>query len=324
MVRACSCGRRGGPGGRCRPIRSGFHTRISVRVLRLDYGTGGLGLSSVLGELSAFAQNHRALDSSISRMPLRIRMQIIDPPTPSRPRPRTCPTSCAWTSATPTTRRARARLRMCSAIPPRLLRNGEGWAIERQSIGTHAAHPRRRPLALQQRSRARRRRRSTSCRWSGSSGPAWCSTPTGRPTATPSRAEEMAQERRGRPRARARRHRARPDRAGRLLRRARLHAPRLRRHRRGDPLALRPRRAGDGDRRLGLGRAAGPAGRGGAGARRAGHLLGGAPGRPAVLADRAAGQPRRAAADRIHGRLLPAQDRGRSAGPARVVAILDA
>ena len=50
----------------------------------------------------------------------------------------------------------------------------------------------------------------------------------------------------------------------------------------------------------------------------------GRPTRPtSLLADRAAGQPRPAAADRLHGRLLPAADRGASAAPARVVAIFD-
>ena len=43
--------------------------------------------------------------------------------------------------------------------------------------------------------------------------------------------------------------------------RARLHRPRARGQRRGDAVAVRARRAGDGDRRLGLGRAAAHAGR---------------------------------------------------------------
>ena len=47
------------------------------------------------------------------------------------------------------------------------------------------------------------------------------------------------------------------------------------------------------------------------GARR---VLGGAPGGPAVLADRAPREPGRAAADRLPGGLLPAQDRGRERG----------
>ena len=76
-------------------------------------------------------------------------------------------------------------------------------------------------------------------------------------------------------------------------------------------LAVRARRARDGHRRVGLGRAASPSGPGGARAGRAGHLLGRPPGRHPVLADRAAGEPRRAARDRLPGGLLPAQDRGR-------------
>ena len=61
----------------------------------------------------------------------------------------------------------------------------------------------------------------------------------------------------------------------------------------------------------GLGRPAPPAGARGARARRARALLGGAPGRPAVRADRATGEPRRAARQRLPGRLLPAPGGGR-------------
>ena len=58
-------------------------------------------------------------------------------------------------------------------------------------------------------------------------------------------------------------------------------------------------------------RAASPPGRRGDRARRARDLLGGPPGRPRLLADRAAGQPRRAPRRRLQGRLLPAADRRR-------------
>ena len=50
------------------------------------------------------------------------------------------------------------------------------------------------------------------------------------------------------------------------------------------------------------------AGRGRARAKRAGHHVGRASGRPALLADRAPHQPRGPAQDRLHGRLLPAED----------------
>ena len=92
----------------------------------------------------------------------------------------------------------------------------------------------------------------------------------------------------------------------------------------GDALALRARRAGHGDRRLGLGRAAAPAGPGGDRPRRAGHLLGRPPGRPALRADRAAVQPRRRCRPLgFHVSCFPLRIVAGSAGPARVVAILD-
>ena len=65
------------------------------------------------------------------------------------------------------------------------------------------------------------------------------------------------------------------------LRRAGLHGARPGRDRRGHALAVGARRPRDGHRRLGLGRAAAHAGAAGARARRAGHLLGRPPGRPA-------------------------------------------
>jgi hypothetical protein len=70
--------------------------------------------------------------------------------------------------------------------------------------------------------------------------------------------------------------------------------------------------------RLGLGSAAVDAGGGGKGAAAAWDLLGRAPGRPFVFADRAPRQPRAVAANRLHGRLLPAppgrRERGAGAG----------
>ena len=56
----------------------------------------------------------------------------------------------------------------------------------------------------------------------------------------------------------------------------------------------------------------------------AGRILGGPPVRPALFADRAAGEPRRPARRRVHRELFPAEDPGRQHGPTRAVAILEA
>ena len=71
-----------------------------------------------------------------------------------------------------------AQVEALFGVPPDLLRDGEGWATEEITPARHPQlHPRRRALALQlARSAASRRRRSTSCRSSGSSPPASCST----------------------------------------------------------------------------------------------------------------------------------------------------
>ncbi len=103
---------------------------------------------------------------------------------------------------------------------------------------------------------------------------------------------------------------------------ARLHVPRAGRDGGRDAVALRGRRARDGHRRLGLGRPARRPGEGGHRTRRAGHLLGGAPVRPALFADRAADQPFGAAVHRLPGGVLPAEDPTCQRGPVRVVAIL--
>ena len=102
--------------------------------------------------------------------------------------------------------------------------------------------------------------------------------------------------------ARGARHRAGAHRPRRVLRAARLHRARPRRDGRRHPVALRARGAGDGHRRLGLGRASTPPGRAREGRGPGRRLLGGAPVRPRLLADRAAREPRRPAAPRVHGR----------------------
>ncbi len=77
-------------------------------------------------------------------------------------------------------------LEQLTGAPRRLLRNEEGPAGERLSLG-HARDARTSMLrgTTTARSAASRRRRSTSCRSTGSSAPASSSTCARRPTATP-------------------------------------------------------------------------------------------------------------------------------------------
>ena len=222
--------------------------------------------------------------------------------------------------------RARARSRRCSASPPELLRDGEGWAVETFTrFGTHNSTHVDAPWHYNSTIGGERARRSTSCRSSGSTRPASCSTSTAKADG------EAVDRRRGRgrarahrPRARAAGHRAGAHRPRRLLRRARLHGARARRHRRGDALALRPRRPRHGHRRLGLGPAAAPAGRGGAGRGRA-RASSGPPIRrtsPYSQIERLATSPScRPRASRVA--CFPLRIAGASAAPARVVAMLD-
>ena len=246
-------------------------------------------------------------------------MPLIDLSAPIRPDPPELPDCCAPTSPSTTTPRARPRSRRCSASGP-------------SCCATARAGP-----PTRSRASARTTRTHVDAPWH------YNSTIDGRRAQTidelplewflapgvvidaTDRADGEALDRR-RPRgARAARaggarHRARAHRPRRVLRPARLHRPRPRRHRRRHALALRPRRARDGHRRLGLGRPAAPAGRAREGRAASGHLLGGAPVRPRVLADRAAREPRRAAADGFTVSCFPLRLVGGSAAPARVVA----
>ena len=193
-------------------------------------------------------------------------------------------------------------------VGPELLRDGEGWAVETfLRFGTHnsthvdapwhynstiqgerAQTIDELPLGLVLRARRRRRRDRPRRRRGADRGRC-----PGAPAAP----------------AAAARHRARAVGPRRVLRPARLHGARPRRHRRGDPLDVRAGRPRDGDRRLGLGRAAAHAGRAREGGGPARDLLGGAPGGPPVRADRAALQPGRAAGRGLHGVVLPASAR---------------
>ena len=126
-----------------------------------------------------------------------------------------------------------------------------------------------------------------------------------------------------RARPQAARHRPRADGPGRLLRAAGLRAAGLARHRRGDPLAVRAGRAGHGHRRLGLGRAAAPPGRGGAG--RGSRGSSGPPTRATCPTRRSSGWCNLAALPPTGFTVscFPLRIVGGSAAPARVVAILD-
>ena len=157
----------------------------------------------------------------------------------SRPRRRTCRSSCGSTSRTPTTRRAR-RARAADRRRPRACC---ATRRARRANGCRSARTRRRTSTRRgtttARSPARPPRRSTSCPSTGSTGPASWSTRARRPTATRSRRRDGAGHRRCRPRSGAPGHRPRPHRPRRLHQRARLHVPRPRRHARGDALAVR-------------------------------------------------------------------------------------
>ena len=83
---------------------------------------------------------------------------------------------------------------------------------------------------------------------------------------------------------------------------------------RGDPLALRSGRSRDGNRCLGLGRPTRPPGERSPGSPGERRVLGRPPVRSAVLADRAPGQPRLPAAVRIYGGLLSTEDSGWECG----------
>ena len=59
-------------------------------------------------------------------------------------------------------------------VPPHLLRDGEGWAVEEFTrLGTHSVTHVDAPWHYNSRSRASRPPRSTNCPWSGSSPTAW-------------------------------------------------------------------------------------------------------------------------------------------------------
>ena len=172
-------------------------------------------------------------------------------------------------------------------------------------------------MALQLDDRRRRaRRRSTSCRWSGSSGRAWCS------TSLEGRDGEVDHGRRGRGGARADRPPARRaltsfwcgQRPRRVTRGARLHD-------RGPGVTAEATYwlFDRGVRVMGidawgwdapLNLQAEPRASG-----RAGHLLGGPPGRPRLLPDRAPVRSGRVAADWLYGVLLSAKGSAVQRGP---------
>ena len=221
-------------------------------------------------------------------------------------------------SRSPTTRRARRDIEALLGVPPRLLRDGEGWASEEFTPLRHAQlDPRRRALALQldDRRRAGADDRRAAARVVPRAR-AWCST-------------SPAEGRRRRDTAR--RLEAELARIGHDLQPRDIVLVRTGRdefYAQPDYMARGPGVTAEatrwlfdrGVRVMGIDAWGWDAplhlqAAGGARARRARHLLGRPPGRPALLADRAPVQPRRAAAGRLHRLLLPAEDRRRQRRP---------
>ena len=226
-------------------------------------------------------------------------------------------------------RRGRARRsRRCSGVPARLLRDGEGWAVE----SSRASAPTTRPTSTRPGTTTRRSAASRAqtidelpLEWFHAPGvvldmtakadgeamtAAEAQAASAAASATTSQPRDIVLVRTGRDE-----FYGEPD----------YIAPRAGRHRRGDALAVRPGRAGHGHRRLGLGRAAAPPGRGGqASATSPGSS--GPPTRPTCptrqierLVNLAALPP--TGLHRVA--CFPLRIVGGSAAPARVVAILD-
>ena len=108
-------------------------------------------------------------------------------PRRSRRVPRGRRSSSRTASTTPAHAAGAAEIEALLGVPPRLLRDGEGWAVETIThLGTHSSTHVDAPYHYNSTIRASRRRRSTSCRSSGSSRPASCSTSPAATTATPS------------------------------------------------------------------------------------------------------------------------------------------
>ena len=212
-------------------------------------------------------------------------------------------------------------------VGPELLRDGEGWAVETFTrFGTHNSTHVDAPWHYNSTIGGERAATIDELPLEWFHAPGVCLDFTAKADGEAVTADDV-ETALFQPRARAgpARHRPDPHRARRLSRGPRLHGPRPGRDRRGHPLALRPRRPGHGHRRVGLGPAAAPAG-----ARR--RRRRGAPGIfwAAHQADLAYSQIERLC---NLGSLppvgftvscFPLRIVGASAGPARVVAMLDA
>ena len=215
----------------------------------------------------------------------------------------------------------------CSGVPPKLLRDGEGWATEETGrLGTHNSTHVDAPWHYNSHIRGWGAQTidELPLEWFLRGGESWWTRPT-RATAIPLtwriwRPGWATSP----PHARAARHRAC------------AHRPRCVVRASSDYLARGPAVTAAATlwlfehgvrvmgRRVGVGRPAALPGRGGQAGRRSGRVRGRAPGGPAVLADRAPREPEQAPPDRVPGRLLPAQNRGRERGAgAGLVGILE-
>ena len=140
-------------------------------------------------------------------------------------------------------------------VPPRLLRDGEGWTRETiTNLGTHNSTHVDAPYHYNSTIRGEPAQTIDELPLEWFFAPGVVLDFTGREDGDAVRADELEPALAARrPRAARARHRADADGLRPLLRRAGLHVPRPRRHRRGDGVAVRPRSESDGHRRVGLG-----------------------------------------------------------------------
>ena len=112
-------------------------------------------------------------------------MRIVDLSATIGPSPETTPASVRTDLAYTDHRAGAQQIRSLFGVPPELLRDGEGWAIETFTrFGTHDSTHVDAPWHYNSAIGAPGRRRSTSCRWTSSFMTASCSICATRPRAT--------------------------------------------------------------------------------------------------------------------------------------------